>query len=252
MPPTVQIERDAERRARELVGALKAHRGEDVSLGTVRVFLEGVDDSLRAWVAATPTDDATRAELRALTLRNSLPAFVSASNHNVPATATALLSAWVDAARTLRVRVPAVRIRRETQRIEPPSLNALVAFETGIVEYILCAVTASVDAAGLIRRLMAHLQISYDELGRMVGANGETVRRWEQGRHTPPPDKQAVLTSADAALSRLLTMLKADALPAAIRRPAEAFGNQLALDWILQGRIADVADRYDRALRYQG
>jgi DNA-binding transcriptional regulator YiaG len=125
-----------------------------------------------------------------------------------------------------------------------------VTFEAGVFEYM-CTVTPTAAAAVIIRRLMAHLQLSYDEVGRMIGATGETVRRWEQGRHAPPLDKQSSLTAADAALSRLLRLIKADALPAVIRRPAEIFENDRALDWILRGRIVDVADRYERELRYQ-
>jgi hypothetical protein len=40
-------------------------------------------------------------------------------------------------------------------------------------------------------------------------------------------------------------------LPTGIRRPAELFDGETALAWILRGRIAEVADRYETALLYQ-
>lgn len=102
----------------------------------------------------------------------------------------------------------------------------------------------------IIHRLMADLQLSYDEVGRMVSHSGKTVRRWGHGQSVPP-EALAVLIAADGALSRLLRMIRADALPAASRRPAEAFGNEQPIDWILNGRISEVADRYERELSYQ-
>lgn len=250
MPATLPIEREAHKRAENLVAVLEPHTAGNVSLPTIRVFLESVDDSLQTWVAATSADNATRAGMRVLALRNSFLVFVSAWNQSVPATATALLSAWVEAAQNVNVRVPGVRIRHEVPHLVMPSLDAIVAFETGVVEFI-CSVISSIGVAGIIRRLLAHLRVSYDEMGRMVGATGETIRRWEQGQHAPPLEKQAVLTTADAALSRLLTMFKADALPEVIRRQAEIFDNERALDWILRGRIVEVVDRYERELSFQ-
>ncbi|MBI3698629.1 MAG: hypothetical protein HY238_27795 [Acidobacteria bacterium] len=103
-----------------------------------------------------------------------------------------------------------------------------------------------------LRKLMVHLGFSQDELGRMFGVAGETIRRWERGVNQVPAKHQAELVSADAAVERLLQLFRPQQLPQVIRRKAELFEGERALDWILRGRIADVADRYEAALTYQG
>ena len=102
-----------------------------------------------------------------------------------------------------------------------------------------------------MRRLAGALDLSFDELGQMLGVRGETARRWERGLGSIPTDRLADLTTAEAALDRLLGLFRPERLPVAIRRPAELFGGESALDWILRGRIQDVADGYERALSYQ-
>jgi hypothetical protein len=54
------------------------------------------------------------------------------------------------------------------------------------------------------------------------------------------------------ALDRLLALFQPARLPLAIRRPAELFDGERALDWILRGRIGEAAGRYEIALSYQG
>ena len=60
------------------------------------------------------------------------------------------------------------------------------------------------------------------------------------------------LQAAEEALKRLWSVVRPERLPIVIRRPVELFGGRCALDWILEGRIAEVADRYAAALSYQG
>jgi hypothetical protein len=102
-----------------------------------------------------------------------------------------------------------------------------------------------------IRRLMSTLRVNYDDLGRVLGVSGETVRRWAQGTVEVPEAKLAALDVAGQVLSRLLRLFRLDRLAEVLRRPADAFGGQRALDWILQGRLQEVADRYERELAYQ-
>ncbi|MBM3745870.1 MAG: hypothetical protein FJW34_08735 [Acidobacteria bacterium] len=102
-----------------------------------------------------------------------------------------------------------------------------------------------------IERLMRGLSLSQDQLGRISGVSGETVRRWMTGATGIPLSRVAELTAAEAALNRLLRIFRPERLPLAIRRNAELFGGKRALDWILDGRIAEVADRYEAALAYQ-
>lgn len=102
-----------------------------------------------------------------------------------------------------------------------------------------------------VRLLMRHLDLSFDQLGRMLGVTGETVRRWSQGSHPVPSDRLGQLAAAQAALDRLLSIFRPEALPAVIRRKVELFDGKTALDWILRGRINEVADRHESTLSYQ-
>ncbi len=54
-----------------------------------------------------------------------------------------------------------------------------------------------------------------------------------------------------ASLAHLEEILVPDRLAEAIRRPAPLFDGRSALDWILEGRFSEVADRYEIAFRYQ-
>ncbi len=103
----------------------------------------------------------------------------------------------------------------------------------------------------LLRHLMVHLGLSQDDLGRMLGVSGETVRRWQQGTSRVPAPRRAAIVGAGAALTRLLAMFQPESLPQVIRRPAELFGGESGFDWILRDRLAEVADRYETALAYQ-
>jgi transcriptional regulator with XRE-family HTH domain len=111
---------------------------------------------------------------------------------------------------------------------------------------------ASVSTGRLaIKSLMGCLGLSQDQLGRMLGVSGETIRRWKNGAAGVPLPHVAELTAAESALNRLLQIFRPERLPLAIRRRAELFGGKRALDWILDGRIAEVADRYEMSLAYQ-
>jgi len=128
--------------------------------------------------------------------------------------------------------------------------ECLVLFNTAVSDYLRLK-RRGAEGRHILQRLMRTLDLSRDETGRMFGVTGETVRRWERGMVEVPAQQLAALTAADGALSRLLELFLPERLPLAIRRPAEAFGGERALDWILRGRIAHVAESYDRALMYQ-
>ena len=102
-----------------------------------------------------------------------------------------------------------------------------------------------------LRSLMARLDLSQDDLGRQLGVSGETIRRWERGMNAIPAERRAQIFAAESALRRLQDLFRPDRLASVIRRPVELFDGESALDWILRGRIAEVADRYETALLYQ-
>jgi len=109
----------------------------------------------------------------------------------------------------------------------------------------------SKEGRAVLRKLMATLKISFDDLGKMFKVSGETVRRWENGTNSIPTDKSVTVHSTRAPLDKLLQIFQPERLPVVIRRTADLFDGERALDWILRGRIADVASRYEVALTYQ-
>lgn len=138
------------------------------------------------------------------------------------------------------------------QNIElTPSDFVLLALFAVVVAAIVASAAKASRGPAIITRLMSSLDLSYDDLGRMLGVSGETVRRWAQ-RKTELPDKHlANLDIADSALTRLQSLFLPDRLPSVIRRNAELFGGARALDYVLQGRIRDVVDLYEQALSFQ-
>jgi transcriptional regulator with XRE-family HTH domain len=117
---------------------------------------------------------------------------------------------------------------------------------------LLLARRHDLEARLALDRLMLRLSLSQDEAARMLGVSGETVRRWQRGAVKIPMPRAAQLLATAEALERLLALFQPERLPLAIRRPAELFDGERALDWILRGRIAEAAGRYEIALSYQG
>jgi hypothetical protein len=133
----------------------------------------------------------------------------------------------------------------------PDDQECLEMLDQAIHEY-LRDIRAGEEARRMLRELLTTLAISTDELGRIFQVSGETVRRWEHNRVAVPAGKQAEITAAGAALRRLRSFFRPERLPLVIRRrPAPLFDGESALDWILRGRIREVADRYDRLLSYE-
>jgi transcriptional regulator with XRE-family HTH domain len=98
---------------------------------------------------------------------------------------------------------------------------------------------------------MTHLDVGQDELGRLFGVSGETVRRWERGKSSISSGSEAAILAVESAVRRLLEIFCRDRLPLAIRRKAKLFNGETALEWILRGRIEQVVESYERTLLYQ-
>lgn len=130
-------------------------------------------------------------------------------------------------------------------------LETLALYNTAVFE-VLRSTENQLRGRDSVRRLMAQLALSYDQLGRAFGVSGETLRRWERGSHEIPAERMASLVEANGALKRLLAIFKPERLAHVLRRKAALFADESALDWILRGRISEVADRYDVAFVYQG
>lgn len=144
------------------------------------------------------------------------------------------------------------RIELHLPPVEVVQTDALLLelFSVSVTDEML-AISRNARGRQTIRWLMSALRVSYDDLGRMFGVSGETVRRWAHGTVEVPEAKLAALDLAGQALSRLLRLFRLDRLAEVMRRPAEAFGGQRALDWALQGRLQEVVERYERELAYQ-
>ena len=111
-----------------------------------------------------------------------------------------------------------------------------------------------------IADLHKYLGLSYVELGMMLGVTdqpGRTVWCWERSGHEDfgtdvfTPVHREKLEEAHAGFMRLRKIFVAKRLRSVIRRRAEAFDGERALDWILRGKITEVAERYERLLSYQ-
>ncbi|HRC85091.1 MAG TPA: hypothetical protein PK413_05740 [Thermoanaerobaculia bacterium] len=101
-------------------------------------------------------------------------------------------------------------------------------------------------------RLATYLSLGNKELGQLFSASPSTVAAWRKGDRRISDDALARISEADSALNLLLELFRPERLPLVIRRPARVFEGKTALDWILAGRIREVAARYDVALHYQG
>ena len=147
-----------------------------------------------------------------------------------------------------------------TTSIVSPSIVASTETWVGTHEYLLVGPSVT-DATGQlvtdsaaatrIRRLRDAFGISASDVAKIIGTASDLVDDVESGRSKLPATYNAKLTDASRALDRLLGIFRRDRLASVIRRPARAFGGQTPLEWILDGRIEEVAERYHYGLAYQ-
>jgi transcriptional regulator with XRE-family HTH domain len=176
--------------------------------------------------------------VEASVLQNSFPAFLLAQRGDPVAASQWVIHAWQDYA-------------REAEQLTPArAWQALLDYDLA-ADAFLTAAAREDNGRHILRRLMTRLRLSQDEAGRMFGVSGETIRRWERGQVRIPEARMAELVTADAALLRLESLFLPDRLAAAIRRPADLFEGERALDLILRGRITNAVERYEIALAYQ-
>lgn len=233
-------------------------------LATVRDFVHEVEacvDLLNGEAGVIDAD--TAALLRGSILQSSFPALLLLRQEETRAAAAFLIDQWRRTAEALgeSVHLPSgediAGMGREVREHGTPyraSLDLerelLTLYNTVVFEVLLAAEGLG-RGRDILRRLMAQLALSYDQLGRAFGVSGETIRRWERGSHEIPADRMAVLVETEAALRRLVSLFKPERLPHVLRRKAALFGEESGLDWIFRGRMAEVAERYEAALAYQ-
>jgi transcriptional regulator with XRE-family HTH domain len=230
-------------------------------LAAVRDFVRLLDGCLADLARAAGLDDEQAALVRSAVLQASFPVLLYVRQGELRAAARFLLGTWERRAEAFgSPPLPvAAREAHEVREAAAPYLaleanqagELLSSFNAVLFEFLRGAGNQGRGRSAL-RRLMVHLGLSYDQLGRAFAVSGETVRRWERGSHPLPDERLADLVQADAALDRLLAIFRPERLAHGVRRKADLFAGESALDWILRGRIADAADRYESALVYQG
>jgi transcriptional regulator with XRE-family HTH domain len=169
-----------------------------------------------------------------------------------------LVHAWIDSSslvgldtelfRSLRnhwVHAPAFNLNLTAQDAE-----LLAIFNVAVAERFLAEGVAW-RGRQIVRDLIVRLGLTKDEVAKMLRVPSETLDSWESGRTTIPMDTLSQLQAAGTALSKLLGIFQPERLPEVIRREADLFDGKPAVDWIVSGRITEVAERYERVLAYQ-
>lgn len=107
------------------------------------------------------------------------------------------------------------------------------------------------EAKVAIERLRALLDITLEEASRIYCVSRDTLVSWLNDQAPIPPASLELISQTDASLRRISGIIREANLPALVNRPALIFRGTNALDWILKGRIADVADIYDHEFSRQ-
>ncbi len=217
--------------------------------------IQGLVDTLRECVrelnVASKIDESLAGLVGDSVTQGAYPVLYLARRGELERASRLLVTIWKT---TLQALDPAAESLASEQGSKPNTLEAELEYLSALnvaVSEVLHLDVNQAEARNVLRHLASNLELSFDELGRMFGVSGETVRRWERGTHRIPTGRIAKLISANHSVSRLLQMFRSNRLPQVIRREVDLFGGERALDWILRGRHADVADRYENTLMYQ-
>ena len=226
-----------------------------------RAFVQLLDQCLRDLNRSAGMAEDRSALVRQSVLQGAFPVLVYSRRRLPRLAAEHLIRQWLQVTEAFGVLGAALSLADSVSegQARPASIGSegvderqlLITFHTAVLE-VLLASEARLRGREILRRLMAQLGLSFDQLGRMFRVSGETVRRWERGSHPIPDARLAKLAEADGALTRLTEIFRPDRLRQVLRREAELFDGESALDWILRGRISDAAARYETALSYQG
>ena len=219
-----------------------------VNLPFVQGFVDTLRECVRELNQAAQIEESLAGLVGDSVTQGAYPVLCLARRGDLEQASQLLVSIWQTTLEALEQATdPEDGDKLETLEAELESLSAL----NVAVSEVLRLDMNQAEGRNILRQLVGNLELSLDELGRMFGVSGETARRWERGTHRIPTSRIAKLISAGRSLSRLHQMFRPNRLPQVIRREAELFGGERALDWILRGRHADVADRYENALMYQ-
>ena len=184
-------------------------------------------------------------------MQAALPSMLLFREGEIRAASRAVSTLWIalstgESAEPVRLPPKILAKRDERELEELAHVFPLIVFEEA------ASARKAISGRDMLRRVSACLELSFENVGRILNVPGETVRRWERGISRIPSDALATLELVDSALNRLSKLFLPQRLPEVVRRKADLFNGGRALDWILQGRIANVVDRYEQVLSYQG
>lgn len=226
---------------------------QEPNLEGMRAFVCLLDDCLGELGQARQWPEGVAGAMRFIVLQSGFPALAWCLRGELQAAASWMARIWQShaAAFGLIEDAPAPPVPvAATLRVDEHDPEYLAVYNLAVAE-LMAARFRDAQVRLTLRRLMAYLGLSPEELGRLVAVSGDTVRAWERGRSAVPDDLFTELVLADASLSRMLELIRPDRLAQVVRRKADLFDGEQALDWILRGQMAQVAERYDAALAYQ-
>ena len=197
--------------------------------------------------------------VRELVLQNAFLACVYSWHGRAEIGKASLVHAWIDSSLLAGLDTEPFRTLRDLWVHHAPAFDLnltsqdaelLAIFNAAVGERFL-AERAEWQGRQIVRDLIVRLGLTRDEVAAMLHVPVETLDAWESGRTTIPKESVAQLQAAGTALSKLLGIFQPERLPQVIRREADLFDGHPAVDWIVRGRIAEVAERYESVLAYQ-
>jgi hypothetical protein len=228
-------------------------------LATVRRWVEWVLVGVDRLNSRFVVDPDASPLVRELVLQNAFEACVYSWHGRAEIGKASLVHAWIDS--SLLVGLDTERFRRLRNLLvhNVPAFNVNLTSQDAEVLAIFNAAVGERFLAGraewhgrqIIRDLIVRLGLTREEVAATRQVSLETLDAWESGRTEIPGEQLAQLQAASAALSKLLSIFLPERLPQVIRREAELFDGKPAVDWILNGRITEVAKRYESVLAYQ-
>jgi hypothetical protein len=197
--------------------------------------------------------------VRELVLQNAFLACIQSWRGRTDIGKASLVRAWLDTSILFGVHDDQLRKLRDTLVHQIPKATIdlkwddselLAIFNVAVAEHLL---SEGLEWQGrqVLRDLIVRLGLTLPEVATMFRVPIETLESWESGRAKIPDEKIPELQTAGGALSTLLSIFRPERLPQVIRRRAQLFNDESAADWIVDGRIAEVAERYESAFAYQ-